>query len=585
MSVQECEVQGAVEIADRVWWVGHVLQNDPFQCHVYLIENAQHSILIDPGSKLTWRYSREKILSLMPLENIKYIICHHQDPDIVSCIEDLLQEIGTEGRLLITHWRAKELLEHYDWGIDFYEIQENAWRLECEGRSLEFVFTPYMHFPGAFCTYDRESKILFSSDIFGAITEKFSLFASDAESYFRMMEPFHTHYMPASVIVNNGLDNIEKCQPLKMIAPQHGSIIKEEFIPYIIERLRTLKCGLYLEFGGVRDIELMIKINNILPRIYEEVSFFYGFSKTSKRVVSLMKVAFPIHRIAIVVHVEEKGYILFDSKNPIPTIYGAGARKIGREIENLLCRDSHGFFDTSVADIVSVAEDETAFVFPLAQNDEDIEGVGIFIFNSSMDRSFESVQMLGKFETAVTMMGKHELEIYRLENEKKKVYTMAITDKLTGLYNRHYFDETAAMEIEKARLHANTISLAYLDLDHFKSINDSFGHEAGDIVLRHFSQILKEVADKRDTLFRIGGEEFVIIMPDTNKMEAFERVKEIKKRVACSFVFVDPENIHYTFSCGICDSAEEGYVLSSLLKVADMKLYKAKLAGRDRIIF
>ena len=104
----------AVEIAPKIWWVGYVIPNDPFQCHVYLIEDENESVLIDPGSKLTWEVTRKKIKEVTSLENIKYIICHHQDPDITSCIGDLLDEIGAKNRYIVTHWRTITLLKHYN---------------------------------------------------------------------------------------------------------------------------------------------------------------------------------------------------------------------------------------------------------------------------------------------------------------------------------------------------------------------------------------------------------------------------------------------------------------------------------------
>ncbi|WP_041354041.1 MBL fold metallo-hydrolase [Nitratiruptor sp. SB155-2] len=113
-----------IEIAPRVWWVGYVIPNDPFQCHVYLIENGDESILIDPGSKITWEVTRKKIESIISLENIKYIVAHHQDPDIVASVEDLLDEIGIEGRFVVTHWHTKMLLQHYNWGIEFYDVDK-----------------------------------------------------------------------------------------------------------------------------------------------------------------------------------------------------------------------------------------------------------------------------------------------------------------------------------------------------------------------------------------------------------------------------------------------------------------------------
>ena len=165
-----------LELAEDVFWVGYVVPNDPFQCHVYLIRNGEESILIDPGSMITFPVVLEKILKLVSLRDIKYIVFHHQDPDITGCYS-MLEELfpnTTKPRYAVTHWRTKTLLKHYKWKTPFYLVDKNDWKLEAGDRTLEFVFTPYAHFPGAFCTYDRRSGILFSSDIFGAIRKSFT---------------------------------------------------------------------------------------------------------------------------------------------------------------------------------------------------------------------------------------------------------------------------------------------------------------------------------------------------------------------------------------------------------------------------
>ena len=212
-------------------------------------------------------------------------------------------------------------------------------------------------------------------------------------------------------------------------------------------------------------------------------------------------------------------------------------------------------------------------------------GMGIFIFNSAIEQTRELAEMLQKFEIAISVMARHETEVYRLENERKKVYTMAVTDNLTSLYNRYYFDEMANMELERAKRHEYSISLLYIDLDHFKKINDTYGHDVGDIVLKNFANILKECTRDNDMVFRLGGEEFVMMMSYTHMQEAFEVAKGLKDKVEKSCVYIGKESICYQFSGGISDTEEEGYSLDALLKSADIKLYKAKLAGRNRIVY
>ena len=193
-----------IEIAPRVWWVGAPLAGDPFQCHCYLVEQGDQSVFIDPGSRLTWPKTLEKIRSIMDPGQIRYLVCHHQDPDITACLPELRTVIDRDDLTIVTHWRTQALLKHYGLSVQYYLVDEHDWKLPLQDRTLEFVFTPYAHFPGAFCTYDPESTILFSSDLFGGFTSEFSLLAED-ETYFEAMQPFHEHYMPSRDILDYAL--------------------------------------------------------------------------------------------------------------------------------------------------------------------------------------------------------------------------------------------------------------------------------------------------------------------------------------------------------------------------------------------
>ncbi len=574
-----------IEIAPKIWWVGHVLKDDPFQCHVYLIENGKDSILIDPGSKLTWIETRKKILQLIPLEHIRYIVCQHQDPDITSAVSDLLEEIGVKGRKLVTHWRAQELLEHYNWGIEFYEVSAANWQLQAGDRRLRFVFTPYMHFPGNFCTFDMRTRTLFSSDIFGAVTEHFTLFARDAESYFEQMKPFHTHYMPATEIVNRGLDAIEKCHPIEIIAPQHGSIIAKEMIPTIIRRLRELPCGIFLEYSGSRRVKLMTKVNEILPDVFETAAYFDNFQTDTKRIIKSMKRVFPIKRIFILSLIDDERFIRLDSQTPLVMPCRRDKEEMMAEIKEVL-RHEKGYFTRS-RNIKYLEEesDDKVYIFPLVDFQKIIVGVGMFIFDSTMDENDDVVKMLEKFEKAISIIATREIEIYRLEDEKKRVYEMAVTDSLTRLYNRYYLDEVVQKELNKAKRYGYTVAAAYLDIDHFKRINDLYGHNVGDEVLKNFARLIKSSLRQSDIAFRLGGEEFLIMMPHTDKSRALETIVRLKERIkkeGC-LKLADKE-ICFTFSGGVGDTAEVGGEFEKLLKLTDRRLYRAKEEGRDRIV-
>lgn len=132
-------------LAEGVWWVGHYLADDPFQCHAYLIENGDQSVLIDPGSKLTFQHVLGKVEDVLPFTRIRYFICHHQDPDITSTLPLIDQLVSRKDAVIISHWRAIALLKHYGLDLPFWCVEQNGWHLNAGGRRLKFILTPYLH--------------------------------------------------------------------------------------------------------------------------------------------------------------------------------------------------------------------------------------------------------------------------------------------------------------------------------------------------------------------------------------------------------------------------------------------------------
>ena len=144
-------------------------------------------------------------------------------------------------------------------------------------RELEFIFTPYAHFPGAFCTYDKKTGIVFSSDLFGGLTKEFSLYAKDVDSYFEAAKPFHKHYMPSKGVLDHALLQVQNTN-LEMIAPQHGSIIKKELINPLIEKLKTLECGLYLLDNYESDLYILNTTDELLKQFLQDTVSLSSFS-------------------------------------------------------------------------------------------------------------------------------------------------------------------------------------------------------------------------------------------------------------------------------------------------------------------
>jgi diguanylate cyclase (GGDEF)-like protein/PAS domain S-box-containing protein len=159
----------------------------------------------------------------------------------------------------------------------------------------------------------------------------------------------------------------------------------------------------------------------------------------------------------------------------------------------------------------------------------------------------------------------------------------AIHDPLTGLFNRRYLDETLPRELHMAQRRNAPLSVVMLDLDDFKQFNDSFGHGPGDSLLREFGRVLREHLRKSDISCRFGGDEFVLVLPDSPIADTQERLEQIR-------IFLKGLPIHYgeqvfgmiTLSAGIAQTPEHGTTASELLRAADEAMYAAKQAGRDR---
>jgi diguanylate cyclase (GGDEF)-like protein len=164
----------------------------------------------------------------------------------------------------------------------------------------------------------------------------------------------------------------------------------------------------------------------------------------------------------------------------------------------------------------------------------------------------------------------------RMEYELER---LAVTDRLTQAYNRTKFEEVINLEMERSRRYGRVLSMAILDIDHFKEVNDIYGHLAGDCVLRELSYILRENIRKTDSLFRWGGEEFVIIFTETN-LELAGLLAERIRRLVEIYRFEKAGNI--TISFGVTQY-REGDSEDDIIKRADDALYRAKKRGRNRV--
>lgn len=175
--------------------------------------------------------------------------------------------------------------------------------------------------------------------------------------------------------------------------------------------------------------------------------------------------------------------------------------------------------------------------------------------------------------------------LLRVNNVEHEMRSLASIDALTGLYNRHTFYSVANHLISLMGREKECVSALFIDIDHFKKVNDKHGHLAGDVVLKDVARHLRESIRTSDTLGRIGGEEFVILLPRTKLEHAAMVGEKIRKAIESRSVQIGPDkHIKVTISVGIATAVSgSSMCVDELIKLADAELYKAKSTGRNRV--
>jgi diguanylate cyclase (GGDEF)-like protein len=174
-----------------------------------------------------------------------------------------------------------------------------------------------------------------------------------------------------------------------------------------------------------------------------------------------------------------------------------------------------------------------------------------------------------RVNTHITLKRQHDL-----------LMTMATHDQLTGLYNRHYLSDVLSKKVAQVKRHKQSLSVIIVDIDHFKNVNDTFGHLMGDIILKAVGTTINESARKEDVAARFGGEEFIMVLENCTAQDAVIKAESLRSKIEA----LSPEGITVTASFGVAQLDEETQRYEDLLNNADAALYCAKEEGRNRVV-
>lgn len=235
--------------------------------------------------------------------------------------------------------------------------------------------------------------------------------------------------------------------------------------------------------------------------------------------------------------------------------------------ECMKCHGIQGYQPGEIRGGISVTFDITAIEKNLSRTKYLIIGLGVLSLVITSGVFLVSVKKLKQ----------------RIEDSRKEIERLAVTDDLSGLYNRRYFFKKLDEEFERTRRYGQKLSLIIIDIDHFKTVNDRYGHQAGDAVIREVAQIIKSSCRESDTAARYGGEEFAVILPSTAEDGAVSLAEKL--RIKVSDCRVNGYDFIVTISLGISIlTPEDAYSPTTLIYDADNALYRAKEEGRNRFI-
>jgi len=188
------------------------------------------------------------------------------------------------------------------------------------------------------------------------------------------------------------------------------------------------------------------------------------------------------------------------------------------------------------------------------------------------------------FVLMVTLLASHTAQ------ELKRVYTLeqeTITDPLLDIFNRRYLDRRLLEEFHRSKRHKLNLAMLMVDIDHFKRVNDIWGHRAGDLVLQHLAQLMMSVVRQTDIVARFGGEEFVVILPHTGEEDAYKLAERLRRAVEITPMLMISENgnpeLSVTVSIGCACLMPNDSDVYSFLERCDQAMYRAKHEGRNRV--
>lgn len=517
-----------------IYHIGDTESRLGLDCNPYLIVDGLEAVLIDPGSIMDFESVLANVEAIVPLSQIKYVILHHEDPDFCSAVPHL-EKRGLNAQI-ITSWRTMTLIQYYDIKSPYYLIEEHDNRLILEsGRILEFILTPYLHFAGAFATYDHESHSLFSSDLFGAFSYNRTLYAD--ENYMDKMLTFHEHYMPSNSVLRPVMD-VLLTYKIELILPQHGAIIRDH-IPKYIKALRNLECGTLLT-----PIKRNFMASGGFLMLYNEIMNRYANVYLCEEVIAIFE-GIPSLRM--------------DTSKQIVDYDGDGAALWAQIFETVKAKK--GMLWLTVIE---------PFVKTLSAT-YDVALPPVFV--SLLETANQENQRLHAINLA-------------LDQSMKAVEEKMNKCPITGLYNETFLKSLLLNELEEEDWRSMG-ALVFISIDNYSKIKFRYGEDEENHILLNLSYLLKEHFNE-SAIFKMQSCDFGVYVKGIADEALVDMTESFRHAVEQSEFFIT----EITISVGVSFSKEIALdaitfekTLEDYMELAIHRLRQSKLLGKNRITY
>lgn len=516
----------------QIYHIGDQTSHKGLDCNPYLLISGKDAVLFDPGSNLDYQTIYNGITQIIPIENITYVILHHQDPDFCSAVPHL-ENMGLSAKIM-TSWRTSTLIQYYGIQSPITLIEESSFRLELDkGRTLRFLLTPYLHFAGAFVTYDIQSKTLFSSDLFGAYSYNPTFYAD--ETYMGKMLTFHEHYMPANSILRPVMETF-LTYDIQQIYPQHGSIITEDPRQYI-DALRNLECGTLLnpikrnllESGGY--IKVFNEILNRLMAIYSKQEVLIVLQNVSG------------------IRLNDEGFI-------------ENYSVLGKELWESLFETIKTCKGIQWLTVIEPEVRTLCLTYDLPTP-------------SAFYNLLEKVMIENKYLTEINN---------QLDESIKSLEASLIRCPITGLHNELFLNSLMLHEIEHEAWR-DVGALLMIGIDNLSKIKFKYGEEEDQHILMNFTYLLKELFGE-SSVFKMNLCDFAVYVKGHSEETVIQMAEDLRSKTENSDLFI----MDLTVSIGVCFNKEMPLDNDSLegmrddyLEIGLQRLRKAKLLGKNRV--